>query len=403
MSCISVFLVLKNLCLSKPHLEVVDEVLMYNWQHPVGKKPLFIVPQALRNDILHHYHNAKTGGHFGRDKTFAAIKSQFFWYRMSSEIELYCQSCNTCIQQKKTLNPRGALQSYHAGAPWERVHIDILGPFSPSSKNNKFILMLVDQFSKWIECYPLPDQKAETVAEPIVREFIARFGCPLQLHSDQGRNFMSDLFSSLCSMLEITKTRTSPYHPSGNGQVERYNKVILQMIRCYSEKKKDWDKDLSLLTGALRATVSRQTGFTPNMIILGQEVVRPVEVMMGMAQLRKLSHSPCEYVKKLQETLLKVHDLASDKLRIAQQRQKKDYDLKIREKSYGSGDYVYVRNDARKVGESRKLQPIYKGPYLVTEQLSPVLYKVRDKKTEKVIHHNRLKACPGQGIPMWMK
>ena len=114
----------------------------------------------------------------------------------------------------------------------ERLHIDILGPFTPSAAGNIYILMLVDQFTKWFECYPLPDQSAESIVEKLVNEFIARFGCPLIIQSDQGRNVDGKLVRAICDLLEITKTRTTPYCPCANGQVERYNRLLLQMIRC---------------------------------------------------------------------------------------------------------------------------------------------------------------------------
>lgn len=82
----------------------------------------------------------------------------------------------------------------------ERIHIDILGPFTESVRGNRYIVMMIDQFIKWLECYAIPNQGAEQVATSLVEGFIARMGCPLQIHSDQGRNFMSDLFCKLCKV-----------------------------------------------------------------------------------------------------------------------------------------------------------------------------------------------------------
>ena len=91
----------------------------------------------------------------------------------------------------------------------ERVHIDILGPFTESNRGNQYVLMIVDQFTKWLECFPLPLQSAELTAKAVVDRFISRFGCPLEIHTDQGRNFDGKLFSSVCKLLEVTKTRTT--------------------------------------------------------------------------------------------------------------------------------------------------------------------------------------------------
>ena len=123
--------------------------------------------------------------------------------------------------------------TYHAGFPMERVHIDLLGPFPESQLGNKYVFMVVDQFTKWVDCYPLPDQGARSVARAFVDNFISRFGSPCIIHSDQGRQFESDLFTALCTLLEVTKTRTTGYHPSGNGQVERYNRTLMSLIRAH--------------------------------------------------------------------------------------------------------------------------------------------------------------------------
>ncbi len=165
---------------------------------------------------------------------------------------------------------RAKLQNYQAGAPMDWIHIDILGPFPVSSSGNKYVLIIIDQFTRWVEAFPVPDQGAET---------ISRFGAPLELHTDQGRNFESSLFRNVCSLLQITKTRTTPYHPASNGQVERFNRTLLQMIRCYvNQNQKNWDEHLPLLTSAYRSSQHAVTGFTPNRLMLGREVYQPQDL-----------------------------------------------------------------------------------------------------------------------------
>ena len=116
----------------------------------------------------------------------------------------------------------------------ERVHLDILGPINPRSKSGAtYILVMVDQFTKWVELAALPAQNAELTAKAFLKHFIKNFGCPLEVHTDQGKNFQSDLFTAFCKLLEISKTRTTPYHPSSNGQCEVFNRTILQMVRAY--------------------------------------------------------------------------------------------------------------------------------------------------------------------------
>ena len=115
-------------------------------------------------------------------------------------------------------------------APLDRLSTDILGPLPETPRHNRYILIVVDYFTKWVEVFPVPDQMAKTCAAVIVNEVIAHLGSPLDLHSDQGRKYESDIFKELCSLFEVRKTRTSPRNPKCNGAVERF---ILRMIKAY--------------------------------------------------------------------------------------------------------------------------------------------------------------------------
>ena len=209
------------------------------------------------------------------------------------------------INKKPHRKAKAKLGTFHAGVQMERVHLDILGPFPKSHSGNVYILMLVDQFTKWLECYPLPDQNAETIAKAMVEGFIARFGCPLQIH----------MFTQVCQLLQIVKTRTPPYHPASNAQVERFNKTLLQIIRAYLKgNQRTWDKNLKLLAGDICASVNRTTGFSANRMMLGREILEPIDLMLGTAGQSLRQETPVEYVKKLEERLKCVHKQARDSL-----------------------------------------------------------------------------------------
>ena len=145
---------------------------------------------------------------------------------MSRESDIYVKQYLSCNKNKKGNRlRRSALETYQSGYPIERVHLDILDPINSRSKSGSvYILVMVDQFTKWVELAPIPAQNAELAAGAFLKHFISTFGCPLQAHMDQGRNFESDQFQAFCKVLEITKT---PYHPASNGQVELFNRTIL--------------------------------------------------------------------------------------------------------------------------------------------------------------------------------
>ena len=184
---------------------------------------LLVGPGSLTDSVLKYAHDCPASGHFASNKTLSRLTQGYIWYNMREACEQYTKSCDSCSKNKKaTVRPRGPLGAYHAGSPMERVHADILGPFSPSSTTgNQYVLMIVDQFAKWVECFAMTKQTAQTVAQAFVEGFISRMGSPLQVHTDQGRQFEGTLFQAVCDLLGIVKTRTTPYHPCSNGQVER--------------------------------------------------------------------------------------------------------------------------------------------------------------------------------------
>ena len=162
----------------------------------------------------------------------------------------------------------------------EIVHLDFLGPLPKTLRGNEYVLMMVDQFTKWVECVPLPSQTAEVTAKAAEDGFFSKLGFLFQIFHDQGRNFESKLFTAICEVLEIHKARTTPYRPSANGQVERYNKTLMDAIRCNIKDSQDqWDLHLQQIAGALRSAVNRSTNYTTNKLILGREANTPAYLM----------------------------------------------------------------------------------------------------------------------------
>ena len=143
---------------------------------------------------------------------------------MRENVRVFIASCAICGARKHpTSDQRAPLGEYNAGAPMDRIAVDIMGPFP---NGNVYVLVVGDTFTKWIEAYAIPDQTSKTV----VTEFVSRFGTPLELHTDQGRNIESSLFQEVCRLLEITKTPAPPLFESSNGMIENFNRTLANMI-----------------------------------------------------------------------------------------------------------------------------------------------------------------------------
>ncbi|PIK55613.1 hypothetical protein BSL78_07465 [Apostichopus japonicus] len=159
--------------------------------------------------------------------------------------------------------------------------MDILGPLPVTDTGNRYILCVADYFTKWTEAYAIPNQEAVTVARVFVEQFVLRFGVPLQLHTDQGRNFESNLFKELAQLLGIDKTRTTAFHPQSDGMVERFNRTLEAMLSAVvSENQRDWDEWLPHVTMAYRSSVHETTGETPSVMMLGREMNLPVDLLV---------------------------------------------------------------------------------------------------------------------------
>jgi len=126
------------------------------------------------------------------------------------------------VQQGK----ESLLYKFIVGVPFERVQMDVLGPLPLTVSGNKYLLAVVDCFTKWVEAFPLKNIRARTVAETFLNQVVSRHGVPLEVHTDQGRNFESRVFCELSCALGIKKTRASVLHPQSDGQVERQHQTI---------------------------------------------------------------------------------------------------------------------------------------------------------------------------------
>ncbi len=115
------------------------------------------------------------------------------------------------------------MEIVRSGYPMERIAIDILGPLPKTERGHQYIVVIGDYFTKWTESHAIPNIEATTVATVLIEQVVSRFGVPRRIHSDQGLQFKGKLFLEMCSLLQIEKTRTTPYHAMSDGMVERFN------------------------------------------------------------------------------------------------------------------------------------------------------------------------------------
>ncbi|GFW49334.1 retrovirus-related Pol polyprotein from transposon 412 [Trichonephila clavipes] len=334
-------------------LHLRNGVLYRKWRSDDGKtfRWQLILPKTRVSTVLKELNGSPTGGHFGVMKTLQKVRERFYWNNVRSDVEKYCRICDPCAARKgPRKRTRGRLQLYNVGAPFERIAFDILGPLPRSSDGNNNILVVMDYFTKWPGAYPIHNQEASTVAEVLVQHWISRFGVPLQLHSNQGRNFDSAVCKRLCEILAIDKTRTTALHPQSDGMVER-------------------------------SAVHETTSYSPSQMLFGRDLRLPADLLFSRPPDASLASE--EYIEKLQARMEEMHHLARERIGMASEKMKTRYDARATGHDFHEGDKVWLWNPKGRKGLSPKLQTNWEGPYTVLKRLNDVVVRIQKSPHSK--------------------
>lgn len=354
-----------------------------------------VLPRVLWSEVLQKFHD--DAGHFGPKRTWRLLWRQFYWRGMETFTREWCSRCQRCAISKPPVHQtKPPFASLSASAPMEVLAMDFT-VLEKSKDGFDNVLIVTDVFTKYAWAIPTKDQLASTVAKALVKHVFLPFGCPLRLHSDCGRNFESCLVKELCDMYGIHKGRTSPYHPAGNGQCERFNRTLHNMLAALPEVKKlRWTEYLPALIFAYNNTPNSTTGIDPFFLMYGRNGRFPQGLDIGGEAPQKGPCDPRAYVVRHQKALKFARKVALRNSELAtaarQARQAKD----VFEKPLGVGQYVLVRRHAHK-GRS-KIQDHWEAePYLVVKQPysdRPVYVIRHSSGREKVVHRSHIKHCP---------
>ena len=251
-----------------------------------------------------------------------------------------------------------------------------MGPLPQSSSGNRYIVVITDLFSKWVEAFPIKSTDSETLATLLVDEVICRYGVPSCLDSDQGANLTSNLMATLCKRLNIVQSCTSAYHPQGNGQVERFNRTLEAMLATViNDHQNDWDLHLPRTLFAYRTSLHAATGFSPFHIVFGHSPTLPVDVMLGALPQQQPKDVPA-YVSDLHKSLKTAYTTVRSHIQSAHERNKQRYDAAKPYVPYAVGDQVWLHVPAVKTGRSKKFSSQWRGPYTVLDKLSATNYRI---------------------------
>ena len=372
--------------LKKRHM-LVDQVL-YFISHPLDDPVLRLyIPNHLRSEVLKQYHDEL--GHFGVDKTYQTMGRKFYWPNMFQQAYEYVNKCVTCqervLKAKKAPLQNPDLPPY----PFAKVHMDISGPYPRSLSNNRYILSIVCAYSGWPDAWCLPDKSAESIAHILIEEYFPKYSAPLQIVTDNALEFCSETLENTFKALNIDHITTSYYHPQSNSTVERYHRVLGDLLA----KKLDrdlttWDLHLNQCLAAIRFSVSEPRKHSPFFLVYNRDPVLPIDNILKPRQKYK-GHEPYMIALENQHmSFMSVHK----KLRKAQDKNKRLADRNRTLVELEIGDPVYLKNHQRGGKLDKKWNPYYR----VVEKLSERTYKIRNQLDGKVTksHIQDLRLAP---------
>ncbi len=304
------------------------------------------VPKELRYEAFCSIHR---WSHPGPKATVKMVSDRFVWPNMKKDCAEWTKACLACQKSKVGRHIKSPLGQFEHVGRFEHLHVDIVGPLPPS-QGKRYVVTMIDRTSKWPEAVPTNDISATAVAELLLSTWIARFGAPTKLTTDQGRQFDSDLIKKLSARLGIQKIRTTAFHPQANGMVERWHRGLKAAIKAYEND--NWVSVLPLVLLGLRSAVSVESGVSPAQLTYGAQLRLPSEFFVLE---KEVSLDEPEFVRQLSAALRKFS---------AKTRQHGKFPVYV-PASMATCKYVFVRVvDA----QSGALTQPYKGPYKVLEK-----------------------------------
>jgi hypothetical protein len=393
----------RDIVLQSDQYFVQNELLYHIWHTPAKRHipernvVRLYIPRTMVDTVLNNCHDHVLAAHFGFQRTYDRIRQRYFWKGMYKDVDNWVRSCVSCAQRKthrhKVIAPMVTMK---VPGPFQRVSVDVLGPLPITVSGNRYVLCFTDHCTRWPILVPLAETSAPTVARAFFDHVICVHGCPDNLLSDRGANFLSKIVLEVCRIMRTNKLNTSSYHPQTNAIQERFNAVILDTISHYvNETHTDWDKYLSAIQFAYRtAPATNSVGFSPFFLLYGREARLPLDVTL-LKQCEYPERSLREHMHGLISQLEVFRAVSKGHAEENQAGMKERYDDHAQEVDFQVGDTVWIYIPRLQKGLSRKLLKLWCGPYLLIQRTGPVNFRVRNLGNNKAlstpIHVNRMK------------
>lgn len=303
------------------------------------------VPSELTRGLIAKAHDPPLAAHGGTVKTIDRLKRWFYWPAMSVQVRNFVSSCVTCKETKApnvTLRPLMG-QQVEVEAPWQRLYIDLLGPYPRSKSGNVSLLIVLDQFSKFVLLKPIRKADALTIVRFLESDVFQMFGVPEAILTDNGVQFLSKEFKSLVDTNGVSHMRTATHSPQANAS-ERVNRSILAAIRAYvGDNQQNWDVHVGAIASALRNSVHESIGYSPHFVVFGRQQIQHgsayalLKNLNGLPMTDTVALPPHDFQDVLRQQI-------QDRLHRAHNKHEATYNTRSKFVSYVPGQEVFRRN-----------------------------------------------------------
>ncbi|CAI7879496.1 unnamed protein product [Closterium sp. NIES-54] len=364
-----------------------SQVASRAWDHDValrkGSTKIWVPNYPpLRQLLLEEFHDVLYAGHFGSNKTLAGIAKVYYWPHMANDVQKFVTSCDTYQRMKSSKQKKaGLLQPLPVPEqPWQVVSLDFITGLPPTNAGHDAILVVIDKFSEMGHFIPThTTARTEETAQLFLKHIISQHGIPTTLISDRDPKFTSKFWKELMSLMGTRLAMSSAYHPQTDGQTERLNQIMEQLLRaaCKDDINK-WDLHLPVLEFAYNNAKHAATGETPFFLYYGRHPLTPQQPTV-LATVQPMHDFVTTMQQLWDRTQKRLQDIQSSQKRLAD-RHRRDHTIAV-------GDHVLLDTCNLNLGHlPSKLRPRFCGPFLVEEQVTPVTFRLRLPASWKI--HN---------------
>lgn len=353
-----------------------------------GSKLLYIPPAAsiLRQQLLAEHHDSPLAGHLGMDKTYACISRNYWWHTLRQDVRDYVRTCPCCqVNKPNNRKPGGLLQPLPIPEhKWESVGIDFITNLPTTADGHDAIMVCVDRLTKMVHATPTCTTADAPAVAQLYYDTVTRLhGIQTSIISDRDPRFTSRFWEELTKLWGTKLGRSTAFHPQTDGQTERVNRVLAEMLRAYvTDRHNDWDKRLTAAEFAINNATSASTGQSPFYLNYGYHPLLPATVNLPRLDLCR-SQAAADFVTRMNQDLA----AAKAKLQAAQERQARLADERRTDVSFAVGDRVLLSTTnlrLRTDGPAAKFNPRWTGPFPVVERIGAVAYKLQLPSTMRV-------------------